>query len=533
MRTISLLRAVLSQDMNLFKFKAKSNSSKYNKILLPIILFIIVSFSLGTVVFNFMDELAKYDLNNIAICMVLALITIITFVEGIFKSQSILFDCKDNELLFSLPIKKRTILFIRIVKLLIFEYIFNLMFLLPTYVVYIYFEHSGISFYILSILMMLLIPIIPTILACFIGYIIKLITSKMKFKRFIQVILTSAFLLVYLYFSFNMDKFMEGIVKNATSINDIITKIYYPIGAYISLLDKFDIVKFIGLLLINIIPFLIFILIGQLFYFKIISDSQNDKRINKKSKKINIRQNNPIISLVKKEIKRYSSSAVFMFNTSFGLIIGLILTVVLCIKGKSMIIGMLSNFGVSSNVGLNIMFYGIILFALCSTSISSSSISLEGRTINITKSLPIDYRDIFKSKILMCFIIEAPFAIVSVIIFIIFYHVSIIFMFELFILIIMVILFNSIIGLLINLKYPKLDCNNDTEVVKQSMSSIISTFIGFGSFIITIVLIVILNSYFDLFIIIAIHLFILLIINVILYKLLMKKGPKAYQSLNV
>ena len=533
MKTLSLLRAVLSQDMNLFKFKAKSNSSKYNKILLPIILFIIVSFSLGTIIFNFMEELAKYNLNNIAICMVLALITVITFVEGIFKSQSILFDCKDNELLFSLPIKRRTILFIRIVKLLIFEYLFNLMFLLPTYVVYIYFEHPGINFYILSILMMILVPIIPTIIACFIGYIIKLITSKMKFKRFIQVILTTSFIMVYLYITFNMDKFMDGIVKNATSINDIITKIYYPIGTYISLLDKFDIVNFIGLLLINFIPFLIFILIGQLFYFKIISDSANNKNIKKRSKKINIRQNSPIISLVKKEIKRYSYSAVFMFNTSFGLIIGSIMTLVLCIKGKSMLLGMLSNFGIVGNVGLNILFYGIILFALCSTSISSSSISLEGKTINITKSLPIDYKDIFKSKILMCFIIEAPFALVSCLLFIIFYHVSIIFILELLFLIVMIILFNSVVGLLINLKYPKLDCNNDTEVVKQSMSSLISTFIGFGSFIITMIIMVIMNNYFDLLIIVGVHLFILLIINLILYKLLMKKGPNIYQKLNV
>ena len=532
MKTISLLKAVLSQDMNLFKYKTKSNSNKLKKLLLPIILFIIVSFSLGTIIYSFMEELAKYNLTNIAICMVLSLITIMTFVEGIFKSQSILFDCKDNELLFSLPIKKRTLLFIRIMKLLIFEYIFNLMFLLPTYIVYIYFEHPGISFYILSILMMILIPIIPTIIACFIGYIIKLITSKMKFKRIIQVILTTSFILLYLYFSFNMDKFMESIVKNATSINDIITKIYYPIGTYISLLDKFDIFKFISLILVNFIPFIIFILIGQLFYFKIISDSANNKII-KKSKKINITQNSPIISLVKKEIKRYSSSAVFMFNTSFGLIIGLIMTVVLCFKGKGMIVGLLSNYGVSGNVGLNILFYGILLFTLCSTSILSSSISLEGKTINITKSLPIDYKYILKSKIIMCFIIETPFTFISVILFIIFHHVSIIFILELLILIFMVILFNSVIGLLVNLKYPKLGCNNDTEVVKQSMSSLISTFIGFATFIVSIVLIVILNKYFDLFILIGAHLLILSIINIILYKLLMKKGPKIYQKLNV
>ena len=533
MKIISLLKAVLSQDMNFFKYKAKSNSSKLRKLLLPILLFLIVSFILGTIIYSFMEQLSKYHLSNIALCLVLALITIITFVEGIFKSQSILFDCKDNELLFSLPIKKRTILFIRIIKLLIFEYVFNLMFLLPTYIIYAYFEHPGISFYLLSILMMILIPIIPTIIACFIGYIIKLITSKIKFKNIVQVIFTTFIILLYLYVNFNMDKFMDGIVKNATSINDIIKKLYYPVGTYISLIDKFDIAKFIGLILINFIPFLIFILIGQLFYFKIISDSRNFRKVKRIKGNIEIKQSKPIISLVKKELKRYSNSAVFMFNTSFGLIIGLIITLVLCLKGKSMIIGLFSSFGISGNVGVNILFFGIILFTLFSTSISSSSISLEGKSINITKSLPIDYKDILKSKILMCFIIEAPFALISLILFIIFYKVSIMFILEIFILIFMIILFNSVVGLLINLKYPKLNCNNDTEVVKQSMSSLVSTFIGFGSFFLIMIIVVIMNRYFNLLTIVGVYLIILLIVDIILYKVLMKRGPIKYQSLNV
>ena len=532
MQIISLLKAILTQDMNLFKYKTKSNSSKLKKLILPIILFIIISFSIGSLLFSFFEELAKYHLSYVMLSLILFFLAIFTLIEGVFKSQSILFDCKDNELLFSLPIKRRTIIFIRIIKLLIFEYLLNFMFLLPTYVIYIYFEHPGISFYFLSILMIILLPIIPTIIACFIGYIIKLVASKMKFKRLIQVILTTSFVLVYLYFSMNMDSFMESIVKNATSINDIINKIYYPVGIYISLIDKFDILKFIILLLINVIPFLLFILIGQLFYFKIISDS-NNKKVKKRNKEIIIKQKSSLMALTKKELKRYTSSAVFMFNTSFGLIIGLIFTIVLCLKGKSMIVKMLSNYGVSDNVGLNILFYGILLFTLCSTSISSSSISLEGRTINITKSLPIDYKDIFKSKILMCFIIEVPFALVSSLLFIIFHKVSIIFILELFLLIFMIIIFNSTVGLLINLKYPKLNCNNDTEVVKQSMSSLISTLIGFVSFIITIVLIVICNNYFNLFIIVGVHLFLLFIVNIILYSLLMKKGPTAYQKLNV
>ena len=36
------------------------------------------------------------------------------------------------------------------------------------------------------------------------------------------------------------------------------------------------------------------------------------------------------------------------------------------------------------------------------------------------------------------------------------------------------------IGIIVNLKYPRMDAKNDTEVVKQSMSSTLSVFIGMG-----------------------------------------------------
>ena len=58
------------------------------------------------------------------------------------------------------------------------------------------------------------------------------------------------------------------------------------------------------------------------------------------------------------------------------------------------------NISYVTQLDANILFYGLLLFSLAMTSITSSSISLEGRTINITKSLPIDYKLIFKSKIL-------------------------------------------------------------------------------------------------------------------------------------
>ena len=39
-------------------------------------------------------------------------------------------------------------------------------------------------------------------------------------------------------------------------------------------------------------------------------------------------------------------------------------------------------------------------------------------------------------------------------------------------------LISETIGIIVNLKYPRMDAKNDTEVVKQSMSSAVSVFIG-------------------------------------------------------
>ena len=139
MKTISLLKAVLTEDMNMFKYTAKNSDSKIKKILLPIILFIIVGLSIGYYALMIAEPLHQVNLTYIMLSMFIAMVSIITLFEGIYKSQGILFEAKDNDLLFSLPIPKTKILFVRIFKLILFQYLYKLMFLLPAFVVYIYF----------------------------------------------------------------------------------------------------------------------------------------------------------------------------------------------------------------------------------------------------------------------------------------------------------------------------------------------------------------------------------------------------------
>ena len=533
MKIFSLIKAVLTEDMNIFKVQTKRNSSKFKKLLLPIVLTIIICSYMAFYAYSLAKELAPFDLTYIMLTFFLGAVTILTFMEAIYKSQGILFDSKDNDLLFSLPIKRSTILFIRTLKLILFQYMYNALFVIPALGVYVYFEHPSIKFYLISIVMFLLLPLIPTVIGSVFGYIVKLVSSKFKAKKIIQTVLSLAIFFGIYYISMNSETFLSNIVEKATDINDIIIRIYYPIGSYILLINKFDFILLIKFIIINIIPFIIFVIIGQRYYFKIISSNKNITTAKRKSNSSVIKVNKPIIALTKKELKRYFSSSVYMFNTIFGLILLLVGTVILCIKGGNALDSIINEMDIESSLSVNILFYFLVLMAGLMTSITSSSISLEGKTINITKSLPVSVKTILNSKILYCYIIEMPFMIISIILFIIFFKPGILFVILTTLLSIIVIGISSTIGLIVNLKYPKLSFHNDTEVVKQSMSSMISVFIGMGLLFTSIVLIIYLSDYINGNILLFLLLLLFIIIFIIFYGILIKKGPKEYKKLNV
>lgn len=533
-KLISLLKAGLSQDMSLFKYNTAKNSSKLKKALFPVFLFAIIVFSISVYAYMIAEPLHKVNLTYVMLSMFFALVTILTFMSGIYKSQGILFDAKDSDLLFSLPIKRSSILFLRIFKLILFQYIYNLMFLLPAFIVYIIFERPSFSFYLISILMTILIPLIPTVVSSIIGYLVKTISSKFKSKKIVQTILSTIVFLIIYILSLRMNDFIENIATKATSINDMLTKIYYPIGAYIELITDFNILTLVKLILICIVPLLVFIYIGSKFYFKIVSNSKETSTKSKKLKEEDLKEKKkPIKALTIKELKRYFSSPVYMFNTCFGLILILVMSFFLFIKGETAFKDMLKTMDFDINTTIDFLFYIIILFAGMLTSITSSSISLEGKTINITKSLPVSEKTILNSKILMALTIELPFILISILLFIIKFTPSLTYTITIILLGLIVPTLTAVIGLLVNLKYPKLNFSSDTEVVKQSISSMISIFSGMGLAIISIFGIGYFSENYPLTNLMLIHVLLLMIITFILYKLLMKIGPKEYRKLSI
>ena len=142
-KIVSLIKACMTENMNLFKIRNKKDSKRSN-VILPIFLGLCVFFSIWSYANVIMEPLINVNLEYVLLTLFVLLTSILTLVEGIYKSSSLLFNCKDDNLLLSMPIKKSTVLFVRVFKFYVFELVYNSLFMLPAMIVYIRYKCSFI-----------------------------------------------------------------------------------------------------------------------------------------------------------------------------------------------------------------------------------------------------------------------------------------------------------------------------------------------------------------------------------------------------
>ena len=479
---LSLIKASMSEGMNIFKVNTKKKS-KFVKIFLPIILVLALMSSMFAYSAMFMEQLSIAKMEFVLLTIFIIVTSGMTIIEGIYKSSSLLFNCKDDDLLLSLPISRSTVLFVRIIKFYIFELAFNSIFLLPSMILYAKQVNPGFMYYIVSLIGLLLFPIVPILISALIGFIITLLSSRFKGKNMAQTVFVVLFMLFIMYFSYNSEGLLLNLAENASSINDFITKLYYPAGAYIELITNFNALKLLEFIAIHIgIFFIVILLLGRV-YFRI-NTSTKAVKLGKKNRNYKVKTASQTKSLIKKELSRFVNSTVFITNAGFGMVLFVVACILLSVKFDSFITSMTKGsmpVDIETIKGyIPLILFGLVSFSSFMTSITSSMISLEGKSFNILKSLPLKPYTVVRAKILTAILVMIPLLIVGDIIVFISFHLNIISILLILAASFIIPLIAETFGIIINLKYPKMDAKNDTEVVKQSMSSTICVFSGMG-----------------------------------------------------
>lgn len=416
-----------------------------------------------------------------------ALTSFLTLIEGIYKSGNLLFNCRDDDMLLSLPISKAQIVGLRIFKFYVFELIYNSLFLIPAILAFAIVMSPGLAFYLVSIIMIFLLPIIPIALSSAIGAVTTSLSSRFKKHNLVQIVLIFIFMLGVMFLSFKSRNLFDNIGIYSGGINDAITKIYYPAKVFVDLIHQFDFGQLLVFIGINIAIILLVIAFISKIYFKVNSRVKSVLTSTSHEKiEFTKKAQSPFFALVKKELNRFFSSPVFVTNSGFGLILFLIGVGVICFKFNDFAGSLVNNEEATISLEQIQQFLPSVTFALmafCSlmTFMTAVMVSLEGKAINLTKTLPVSARKILFAKVGASLLIIWPPILVGIIVMIIRFQFGILESLLLLIAGVVLPLIAELFGIVVNLKHPKFDAENDTEVVKQSTSIMISTFFGMGA----------------------------------------------------
>lgn len=477
--TILLIKAQIINSLGINKLlKSSTKAEKFKKgllslLILFVIFIILVQMSMYAWVMS--DFLAKENALDVLIITGIALSTLICLFMSIYKAPGYLFAFKDFDLLMSLPLSKGSILISKLFMIVVTNVGLSLLIGFPYLMVYGIKTSAGSVFYILSILLLILSSMIPATLGAVLSLFLGKVSSKTRHSNLILIIGSFIFLLLFMGGMFSLNSITAANIENMVDIISSVKAVYYPFGLFTDALKNLDIVSMLIFSAIAIIVFAIFVWLFARS-FKGINSVMQEKYKSSNYKMTELQVQTKSIALLKKELSFYFSSYIYVINTGFGAIMMLLATVLL-IYNRSKLTGIITVLPVNVSMALLVTLAMTLCVSLTCT--TAPSISLEGKNFWIIKSLPLKEIEIFKSKILLNLVITVPILVVCSTV------LTAVFRFTVteYLLTVAVgcsyCIFIAVVGLIINLHFPKMEWSTQVTVVKQSASVMIAVATGF------------------------------------------------------
>ncbi len=397
---------------------------------------------------------------------------------SVFNTYASLYLSKDNEMLLSMPIKSSSIITSRIILVYGLSLLYSGIVWIPTLIFYWFFGNPSVTAVIFGFLLIFIIALFVTVLTCVLGWVVALISSRLKRKNLIVVILSLAFFLGYYYICFKMTDFLGTIIKNIVLIGESVKSwgnIFYQLGNA-ACGKVLPMLVFSG---ISVVLFAVCFYVLSKSFTKIVTKAPDVKL--SKAKKIKTRQNSVERSLFNRELKRFLGSSTYMLNCGLGILFLPIIAVIVIVKRGTvkMLVDELSALipNVESYVPLVIVSSVCLIVSM--NVISTPSVSLEGKNLWVLKSLPVTTRQIFDSKRKLHFWPNVlPAVLTTVVLDLCIVKMNIVDILLTVAYVVMFVYFTADIGLFFGISRVNLNWTNEAMVIKQSINVLLSILAG-------------------------------------------------------
>jgi ABC-2 type transport system permease protein len=400
------------------------------------------------------------------------------FIGSIFAAQAQLFNARDNELLLSLPVKPRAILTGRLASLLLLEYLFAAIFALPAFVIWVVYQPVtavGVLFFVVVVLTL---PLAALALASFFAWLIALLTSRMRNKNIVTLIFSLVFMALYFWVFSNITGHMNQLIMMGKQIATAVRESFFPLYHLGFAIAQGDIISLLIYLICVIAPFVIMVLILSANFTKIVTTNRGAVKIKYTEKALKV--SGVRTAFVNKELRHFFGNPMYILNSALGGIFMVIGAIALVVK-RDAALGFIEQL---NKTGIPLSATALVCVVLSAISalnlVSAPSVSLEGKSLWIAKSLPVAPIDVLMSKVQMhLFVCGIPAAVAALISAVALQANPLEFFLILVVPLLMTLLM-ALFGVVINLQFPKFDWINELQPIKQGVSVLLSMFGAFA-----------------------------------------------------
>lgn len=439
---------------------------------------------------------------------------------SIFETKGVLLGFGDYDVVMSWPVGVRTVAASRVVGMYAYNFVYGLMLLLPAGIVYAIKANPSGWFYPLYLVLMLLLPALPTIVGALLGTVLTIATARAKKSSLISILAQFVLVIGLMTLSFRASTSLTDpskIAGSADVLAGIVSQMYPPAQWFQDALTGTSLVSALWLLLLSAasITLLLFWL-GRSFISinsRLKSKPRGEKFVMRRQARAD-----QVTALFRREWKRYFSSSIYVVNTAFSYVMLLAAGVALLVKADAL--SSLMNVP-EMQIPLSVVPF-VLAWIVSMGATTPAAISMEGRSLWIIKSMPVRARDWFSGKLAVTMVLAVPSILISSTLIVIGLKPGLLDAIWLYLTPLAYALAFGVFGLWLNIRMPRMDWKTEAEAVKQSGSVMISVFTGMGAALLPGIFAAVLNSAF----VVPISLLAILLLTLVLWRSLMKSGER-------
>ncbi|MBQ9370501.1 MAG: hypothetical protein IJU10_05480 [Clostridia bacterium] len=403
---------------------------------------------------------------------VMGLIAIaIGLLGSIFNAYNTIYNAKDNELLLSMPIPPRHIVFVRITSVAALSMLYEGVVLVPAFLARVISKPASALVVINHLLLFLFVTLFVVALTLVLAFVVAAIARKVKRKSLVTVVTSLVFIVIYYYCYFKA----QGVLATLMTMTEVPSAIKKGLFLfyYMGLAAEGDAAGMAIFAAVSAAAFfLAYVVISLLFRRFAVARSSTAV----KGKVGEVRSAKPQAALFKREWKRYLSLPIYILNCSFGTLMMLLAGVLVFVKADLFTVVLDGVNQAFPNIKGGVFAAAFVYLVAATNDLTAPSVSLEGRSLWLIRSMPVSTVDIFKAKVALHLALTVLPALFMGAAFVYAFRLDALSAVLLLLSVPAFVLFSATFGLMMNILKPFLDWKNETIAVKSGLSVLVSIF---------------------------------------------------------